>query len=83
MLVVLGVLTYYVAPMSFIYKNFELFFLITNGILLMMILGMTFIAILLLPYLQLLVLNFILGLNQMFCYCCRDKRLKTVVKKNM
>jgi hypothetical protein len=63
MLVILGVFTYYVAPMSFIYGNYELFFLIMNGILLMMILGMTFIAILLLPYLQDLLLFLMLGIN--------------------
>jgi len=63
MLVILGVLTYYVAPMSFIYGNYELFFLIMNGILLMMILGMTFIAILVLPFLQDLLLYIMLGTN--------------------
>lgn len=63
MLVILGVLTYYVAPMSFIYGNYELFFLIMNGILLMMILGMTFIAILVLPFLQDLLLYIMLGIN--------------------
>jgi len=63
MLVILGVLTYYVAPMSFIYGNYELFFLIMNGILLMMILGMTFIAILVLPFLQDLLLFIMLGIN--------------------
>ena len=52
MLVVLGVLTYYVAPSSFLFGNFELFFGILNGVLLLMILGLTFLAILVLPYLQ-------------------------------
>ena len=51
MLVVLGVLTYYVAPSAFIYQNYELFFMILNSILLLMILGLTFISILVLPML--------------------------------
>lgn len=50
MLVFLGVLTYYVAPTAFIYKNYELFFTILNGVLILMILGLTFISILILPF---------------------------------
>lgn len=49
MLIVLGVLTYYVAPTSFLYGNFEIFFGILNALLLMMIIGLTFIAVLLVP----------------------------------
>ena len=52
MLVVLGVMTYYVAPSSFLFQNYELFFEILNSVLLLMILGMTFLSVLLLPYLQ-------------------------------
>jgi len=52
MLVVLGVFTYYVAPTAFLYRQYELFFTILNGVLLMMILGLTFISILILPGLQ-------------------------------
>ena len=51
MLVVLGVICYYVAPSAFLFQNFSLFFMILNGLLLLMILGMTFISILLQPYL--------------------------------
>ncbi len=49
MLVVLGVLTYYVAPAAFLLGDYEVFFGIMNMLLLMMILGLTFITILLLP----------------------------------
>jgi len=49
MLVVLGVMTYYVAPVSFLFKQYELFFLILNGLLLIMILGLTFLAMLIQP----------------------------------
>jgi hypothetical protein len=50
LLVVLGIATYYVAPTSFLYGNFEMFFGILNSLLLMMILGLTFISVLLLPF---------------------------------
>jgi hypothetical protein len=77
MLVVLGVLTYYVAPMAFIYQNFELFFVILNGVLILMIMGLTFIAILLLPYIQSALLS-------LFLYCYRkDLKLKPIIAKNM
>lgn len=77
MLVVLGVLTYYVAPSAFIYKNFELFFVILNSILILMILGLTFISVLLLPYLQQLLLSAFL--------CCyrKDRKLEAIISKNM
>jgi len=52
MLVVMGVLCYYVAPTSFLYQNYYLFFFILNILLLQMILGMVFIAVLILPYVQ-------------------------------
>ena len=47
--VVMGVFTYYVAPTSFLFGKFEIFFEILNGVLLLMIIGMTFIGVLLLP----------------------------------
>lgn len=50
MLVLMGILTYYIAPMSFLYKNYTLFFFILNLVLILMILGLAFISILLLPY---------------------------------
>jgi intracellular septation protein A len=49
MLVVMGVFTYYVAPTAFLYGKYELFFTILNSVLIMMILGLTFVAILILP----------------------------------
>lgn len=50
MLVVLGGITYYLGPLSFIYGNYSLFFFVANFILVMMIMGLAFISILLLPY---------------------------------
>lgn len=50
MLVLLGGITYYVGPLSWIYGNYSLFFFVINFILIMMIMGLAFISILLLPY---------------------------------
>ena len=83
MLIVLGVATYYVAPAAFIYGNFELFFMILNSILLLMILGLTFISILVLPLLQSAMLSTMLLLNRVLCRCCKDRKLKVVILKNM
>lgn len=77
MLVVLGIMTYYVAPVSFLFQKIELFFLILNGLLLIMILGLTFLSMLLQPYLQ----SFLLSLS-MFC-CKRDRNLHSLISKNM
>lgn len=77
MLVVMGVLTYYVAPTAFLYQKYELFFEIMNAILLLMILGMTFVAILLLPILQGIVLRCFL-----FCFK-KDRKLERVIVKNL
>ena len=77
MLVVLGVMTYYVAPTAFIYKNYELFFTILNSVLILMILGLTFISILLLPYVQYCITSVFL-----FCYQ-KDMKLKSIISKNM
>lgn len=77
MLVFMGVLTYYVAPMSFLYKNYTLFFFILNIVLILMILGLAFVSILLLPYCQTMFVK-------MFTLIYRkDKNLERVVLKNM
>jgi hypothetical protein len=77
LLVVLGVLTYYVAPSSFLYGKFEVFFGILNSLLLMMILGLTFVSVLLLPMVQ-------RGLLSIFlCFCRKDRKLKQVILKNL
>jgi hypothetical protein len=52
LLVLMGGVTYYAAPLSFVYENFELFFFVVNFILIMMILGLAFVSILLLPLVE-------------------------------
>ena len=62
MFVVLGVLTYYVAPAAFLFKEYRLFFGILNALLVMMVLGLTFLAMMLLPIGQKLLVNLFLCL---------------------
>ena len=79
LLVVLGILTYYIGPEAFLFGNFNLFFAILNSLLLLMILGMTFLTILIFPYLERLFVNLFLC-----CPCARkDKNLKPVIMKNL
>ena len=76
-LVVMGILTYYVAPQAFFFKRFNVFFNIMNLLLIMMILGLTYIFILILPGLQ---KQFV---NMFMCICKRDRKLKQIVVKNL
>jgi len=77
MFVVLGILTYYVAPTAFLFKDFAIFFLIINGVLIMMVVGLTFLAVLVLPYVQKLLVNILLMLMP------TDWRLKGLIYKSM
>lgn len=77
MLTVLGVLTYYVAPTAFLYKNYYLFFLILNILLILMILGLTFISLLSLPTLQKWTMNLLVWFSK------KDQKLKHLINKNM
>ena len=77
MCVVLGVLTYYVAPAAFLYKEYTIFFLILNCLLIMLILGMTFLCILILPYLQMAFIHLFIGIYR------KDQLLKPLIRKNL
>ena len=77
MLVVLGVITYYVAPMAWVYQNFSLFFFVLNLILILMILGLAFVSILVLPYVQVMFIKLFLLVVR------KDRNLERVVRKNM
>jgi hypothetical protein len=50
LLVLLGGIVYYFAPLAWVYENYSLFFFVINFILIMMILGLAFMSILLLPF---------------------------------
>lgn len=77
MLVFMGVLTYYVAPMSFLYKNYSLFFFILNLVLILMILGLAFVSILLLPYCETMFVKLFTLIYR------KDKNLEKVIMKNL
>ena len=67
MLVLLGVMTYYLVPMSFLFGHFLLFFTVLDLVLLIMILGMTLLSIIVFPQLSKLMLDMLLGINSLFC----------------
>ena len=78
LLVVIGTLTYFGVPLSFLNENFFVGFVILSLILIMVIIGLTFMCTLLFNYLE----RFIL-----WCFlntCCRkDKRIHSIITKQM
>ena len=76
-LIVIGLLTYYVAPLSFLLLNVSLFLFIMIGILITMLLGIIILTQLLVPYLQKFILKIIMFLS------CKDRKLHLIVVKNL
>ena len=76
-LIVIGLLTYYVAPLSFLFMNISLFLFIMIGILLTMLLGLIILTQLLVPYLQKFILKIIMFLS------VKDRKLELIVLKNL
>jgi hypothetical protein len=74
--VALGVITYYFIPLTFMYRNFSLFFTILNLILLLMILGLSFLSLLILPTLQSLLTSLFLSFFRW------DRPLRRLLDKN-
>lgn len=78
MLVVVGFSTYYLVPYAAFKQKSTLLFMLMNTLLILVILGMTFICMLAFEYVERLMLW--CSINT----CCRrDKRLHHVIKKNM
>ena len=75
--IVIGLLTYYVAPLSFLFMNISLFLFIMIGILLTMLLGLIILTQLLVPHLQKLILKIIMFLS------FKDRKLELIVIKNL
>ena len=76
-LVVMGVMTYYLAPAAFIFNRLEIFFMILNIILVGMIIGLAFLCFLIFPMIQTLIVI-------AFCNIFRfDLKLKPLIMKNM
>jgi hypothetical protein len=78
MLVVLGVVTFYLVPSSFINQNMSLFFFVFNMILVMIIFGMTFLAVLIFALLE----RLLKWLTLQTC-CRKDRSLSDLIQKNM
>jgi len=75
-LIVMGFLTYYVAPYSFIFQNIPLFFIILNIVMMMMVIGFTLLLNLLQPIIERIILK-------MFTFPLKKERiLEPVIIKN-
>jgi hypothetical protein len=75
-LVVMGLLTYYIAPAAFLFDRLDLFFFILNIILVGMIIGLSFLCFLIFPYIQ-------VGLIYVFTWMMRfDIKLRPLILKN-
>ena len=76
-LITIGVLTYYVGPLSFLFLNSRLFLFIMLGILLAILIGLIVLTQLLVPYLQKFILKIIMFLS------FKDRNLHLLVLKNL
>lgn len=77
-LITMGILTYYVAPIAFLNGNLSLFTLILNLVIIFMILGLSFTAQLLLPFLEKWILiGLIMTLYR------NSEKLKSIIIKNL
>ena len=74
---VFGFVVYYFIPMALFYQRMGLFFLIILSVKFLMIVGMTFIAMEILPYLEKVIVWLIFILRP------RDRKLKSIVLKNL
>jgi hypothetical protein len=78
MLVVLGFITYYCVPLTFYYQKTQWFLFIFDALLIMIIIGLTFMSVLIFEFVE----KGLLALLMVTC-CKRDRRLKEVVSKNL
>ena len=78
MLIVVGFSCYYLVPYSLAKEKYTLVFMLLNIILILVIIGLTFICMLIFEYLE----RFLLWITINTCCRC-DKRLHHVIFKNM
>lgn len=71
-----GILSYYFVPKAAIKKDLQAFLYLLNVLLLLIILGLTFLAQLVMPYLEVALLDLLLFFNP------RDKVMRSLVIKN-
>lgn len=77
-LIFVGTLTYYGVPLSFLNQNFFAAFLILSLILIMVIIGLTFMCTLIFEFLERLLLWITLNT------CCRrDRQIHSIITKQM
>jgi hypothetical protein len=76
-LITIGIITYYVGPLSFIFLNSRLFLFIMLGILMTILIGLIALTHLVVPYLQ----KFILKITMFFSF--KDRNLHLLVLKNL
>jgi ABC-type antimicrobial peptide transport system permease subunit len=76
-LICMGFATYYLAPLSFFLMDYSIFLSILNTILIIMIVGLIFMLQLLLPKLELIVLDVIMFFTP------KDRNVKFIVQKNL
>lgn len=78
MLTVIGFGVYYFIPLAFVNENYTLALLILSGILILIVVGLTFLTTLFYTMVEKLLLWIVLN-----TCCIRDKRLRKVVVSNM
>ena len=76
-LITIGIFTYYVAPLSFLFLNSRLFLFIMLGILITILIGLIILTELIVPYLQKFILKIIMFLS------FKDRNLHLIVLKNL
>jgi hypothetical protein len=75
-LLTLGIINFYYIPGAIIYKELQYFLHLVNNELLLLILGLTFLAQTLIPFMEVWILDFMLFLNP------RDRYMRSIVVKN-
>ena len=75
-LLICGLLSYYYIPQAALYRDLQGFLYLLNALLLLIIIGLTFIAQLVVPFLEIALLDLFLFLNP------RDTKMRAIVVKN-
>ena len=76
-LIVIGILTYYLCPLSYLLNDLSMFLFIMIIILITMLLGLIILSQLIIPYLQILLLKLAMFLN------LKDQKFHLIILKNL
>jgi hypothetical protein len=60
MLIIVGFITYYAVPLTFFNQKMQLFFVIFDGLLIMILVGLTFMCVLLYQHFEKLILKILM-----------------------